>query len=262
MTRQALSVGLRRRRDLLVAFAARDFKVRYYSVRLGALYAFGVSLLTMAVLSAALGRVFRDSVQGPYPLFVFAALIPWNFLTFTLNQSSDSFRSSASIVRRVPFPRELVPLGVVATNLLNMTVSFGAFVPVALLFGVRPTWTWLALPVPILALVMLVSGLALIVATAGVFYVEVKPVVEVLVMLAFYATPIFYPESVVPSRFLWVLHGNPMAHLVDVFRSLLVQGRWPSAVSIAYPAAVATVALASGWWLLRRVEGVIADRVS
>ena len=256
-----LAFALARRRELLFAFAIRDFKIRYYSVKLGVLYAFGVSLLTMTVLSVVLGRVFRDAVPGSYALFVFAALIPWNFLSFSLNQSTDSFRLSAAIVRKVPFPRELVPLGVVAANALNMLISFVAFVPIALLLGVRPLWTWLALPLAVLALATLTAGLAMLVATVGVFYVEVKPVMEVLVMLWFYATPVFYPESVVPERFLWVVRSNPMAHLVDVFRGLLVFGRLPTLGSVAYPAAVALVALVAGWRVLRKYEGVIADSV-
>ncbi len=250
-----------RRFDLLLALATKDIRSRYYSLKLGTTYAFGVSLLTMIVLSAAFGRAFKDRVEGSYPLFVFCALIPWNFFSTSINHSTDCFRTNAPLVRKVPFPRELVPLGVVTGNAIHMLISFAAFAPLLFVFWARPSWTWLALPVALAALYILAAGLAMIAAIAGAFFLDVKPIVEVLVMLWFYSTPVFYPPSIVPEQFRWIVKWNPMAHMVELIRGLVLLGRWPSPESAALCLLAAILAFAAGSLLVRTYRGIIADRV-
>jgi lipopolysaccharide transport system permease protein len=249
------------RRELLYALALRDLKTRFFTLRAGAAYTFLVSAATMVVLSVVFGTFFRDRVAAPYPAYVFVGLVPWSFLSHSVSQSVESFRSSAPLVRKVPFPRALVPLGIVGSNLVIMLISLAALAPILIAFGVRPGWGWLAAPVALLPLVVLAAGAAMLVSTAAVFWIEVRPATDVGLMLWFYATPIFYPASIVPPRFGWIPALNPVARALEVLRALLLDGAAPPPAAVALSWIPALLVFAAGAALLRRYEGVIPDHV-
>jgi len=198
----------------------------------------------------------------PYPLFVFCALIPWTFVQSTLNHSVDSFRANANLVRKVSFPRALVPLSVASVNLVVMALSLVALVPFLLAGGFMPDWHWLWLTVALVSAITLGAGLAMMLSTLGVYYVEIRPLTDVGMMLWFYATPVFYPASIVPPHLSWLSTANPMTHVVEIARSALLYRTNPPPESIAIALGSAIVCLAAGWLVLRRHAGDIADRVS
>jgi lipopolysaccharide transport system permease protein len=249
-------------RELVVLLTLREFRRRFVSMVAGLVFTLGVSLATLLVLSTVFGTVFRDRVTVPYPLFIFCGLIPWTFVQSTLNHSVDSFRANANLVRKVNFPRPLVPLSVASVNFVVLAVSMVALVPFLLAGGFLPDWHWLWMIVALLSAVMVGAGLAMLLSTLGVYYVEIRPLTDVGLMLWFYATPVFYPASIVPPHLSWISRANPMTHVVEIARSALVYRANPPLDSIAIALGCGVVCLAAGFLVLRRHAGDIADRVS
>jgi ABC-type polysaccharide/polyol phosphate export permease len=249
-------------RDLIVLLTLREFKRRYLTISAGIAFMLLVSLASLAVLSAVFGSVFRQSVRAPYPLFVFCGLIPWNFLQSTTSHSVDAFRANANVVRKVSFPRALVPISVVTVNAAVMASSLAALVPFLLLQGYAPGWRWLWAPVALASVLALGAGLAMLLSTLAVYYVEIRPLTDVMLMLWFYASPVFYPASIVPARFAWISLANPMTHIVAVMRAALLDEGSPSPTSVAVSLLAGMAALAVGSVVMARAAPTIADHVS
>ncbi len=248
--------------DLLLLLTLREFRRRYLTIAAGISFTLLVSLASLLALSVVFGGVFRDRVHVPYPLFVFCALIPWTFLQNTASHAVDAFRANANIVRKVSFPRVLLPLSVVAVNAVVMASALVALVPFLLYRGFLPSWHWLWLLVALAAVISLGAGLAMLLSTLSVYYVEIRPLTDVVLMLWFYATPVFYPESIVPARFAWISGANPMTHIVDIARSALVDPSTPSPRSIAIGLGASLVLFAAGLAFVTRHSPTLADDVT
>jgi ABC-type polysaccharide/polyol phosphate export permease len=252
-------------RDLLLNLVQRDLAVRYRRSALGFLWSFLNPLLMMLVFTIVFMVVKSTTVRN-YPLFVLCGLLPWTFLAGSLTGAVRSITSNANLIDKVYFPREMLPLSVVLANLVNFLLSLALFIPLAFLLGARFTAWTLWLPAIVGIQVLLVTGLALLLATTNVRYRDTELVLDVALLAWFFLTPIFYELELLPNqvlgvdvwRFVYTL--NPMATLVTDYRYILLY-EYPvirhTLVALAWGVAL----LGLGWWRFRRAAPSFSEEV-
>ena len=254
-------------RDLLLNLVARDLAVRYRRSALGFFWSFLNPLLMMVVFSIVFQVVRPLSVRN-YALFVLTGLLAWNFLAGSLSGAVRSITGNANLIDKVYFPREMLPLAVVLSNLVNFLLSLVVFIPLSLLLGAQwSAWT-LALPIIIAVQVILVTGLALLLAAVNVFYRDTELVLDVALTGWFFLTPIFYELELLPKQIggftfdVWrlVYTLNPMATLVTDYRYILLY-EYPVIRHTLVSLATGLVILVVGWVVFRRSAPAFAEEV-
>ncbi|MBN1663697.1 MAG: ABC transporter permease [Deltaproteobacteria bacterium] len=249
-------------RDLLWLLAWKDIRVRYKQTVLGAAWAVLQPLLTMAVFSLFFGRLAKVPSDGlPYPIFTFAALVPWTFFSFTLTQSSNSLVGNPNLIKKVYFPRLVVPMSCSISALVDMGFAFLVLCAFMAGYGMAPTLNILWLPALILLALVTALGAGLWFAALSVRYRDVRYIVPFLVQFWLFATPIAYPSSLLSRPWQTVYALNPMVGVVDGFRwALLGSGSAPGPV-LAVSALAALMLLFTGALYFRRMEATFADIV-
>jgi lipopolysaccharide transport system permease protein len=263
--RSRVSLGLRelwQYRELLAFFVWRDLKVRYRQTLLGAAWAVLQPFITMVVFSVFLGRLVGVPSDGvPYPLFAFAALVPWTFVSQGVSQSANSLVGSQNLIKKVYFPRLVIPSAAVLAGLADFAIAFVVLVAMMLVYAIVPGVAILWIPLFLLLGTMTALAAGLWLSALNVRYRDVRYVVPFFLQVWLFATPVAYPSSLVaePWRTLYAL--NPMAGVVEGFRwALLGTGGMPAGMLLV-SSAVAVVVLVSGAWYFRRAEATFADVV-
>jgi lipopolysaccharide transport system permease protein len=249
-------------RELLYFFVWRDLKVRYKQTILGGLWAILQPLITMAVFSVFFGRLAAMPSDGvPYPLFSYAALVPWTFFATGLAQSSNSLLSGANMLRKVYFPRLLMPTSSVLAGIVDLGLAFLVLVAMMFVYGFTPSWGVLAI-VPLLLLAIVTSlGAGLWLSALNVQFRDVRYIIPFLVQVWLLATPIAYSSSLVPETWRTLYALNPMVGVVEGFRwALLGTGTAPGLMVLASSGA-ALLMLVTGIFVFRRMERNFADVV-
>jgi lipopolysaccharide transport system permease protein len=249
-------------RELLYFLTWRDIKVRYKQTALGALWAIIQPFFTMVVFSLFFGRLAKVPSDGvPYPIFAYAALLPWNFFANGLTQSSDSLVGNANLIRKVYFPRLAIPLSAVFSGFVDFAISFLLFIGLALYYHVRPTAHALWLPLFLLLALVTALGVGLWLSALNVQFRDVKYTIAFLTQFWMFATPIAYPSSLLREPWRTVYGLNPMAGVVEGFRWALLRTRTAPGPMIAVSAAAAVALLVGGAFYFRRMEKTFADVV-
>lgn len=246
--------------ELLYFLVWRDIKVRYKQTALGATWAILQPVLTMVVFSVFFGKLARVPSDGvPYPIFSLAALVPWTFFSYGLNQASNSLVGSAQLIRKVYFPRLVVPISSVLAGLVDFVLAFAVLVGMMLWFGVPPTsrCVWL---VPLLLLAFATAlGVGLWLSALNVRYRDVRHTLPFLTQFWMYATPIAYPSSLLPEPWRALFGLNPMAGVVEGFRWALLGTDTTPSPMILVSSLVAAALLVGGAFYFRRMERTFAD---
>ncbi len=242
--------------ELLLLLTVRDVKLRYEGTILGFLWTLAKPLLLALVFAFALSRVLRIDVgDAPYVLFLLAALFPWTWFQSSIQFSAGSFSNNAALLKKVYFPRFVLPFSAITSQLIHFLLSIPILALLLLTAGFRPGPEWL-LGVPLLMAIQLLmlAGAVLLVASFNVFLRDLEHLVEVLMLLWLYLTPILYPLSLVKERIGSIIYLNPMASLIQAWRDLFLYDQLPG-VDI-WPALVfAVVALVAGSIAFKTLEG-------
>jgi len=249
-------------RELLYFLVWRDVKVRYKQTFFGAAWAIIQPLATMAVFSLFFGRLAGIPSDGiPYPLFAFAALVPWTFFANGLAQSANSLVANQNLLRKVYFPRLAIPVAAVMSGLVDFGIACLMLLGLMVGYGVFPTANIIWIPALLALALVTALGAGLWFAALNVQYRDVAYVVPFVVQFWLLATPIAYPSSLLPAP--WrILYGlNPMAGVVEGFRwSLLGADTAPGAM-LAVSSVAAVAVLVGGALYFRRLEATFADAV-
>lgn len=260
-------VGLKLRelweyRELVYFLIWRDVKVRYKQTVLGALWAIIQPLFSMLVFTVVFGKLAKMPSDGiPYPLFSYAALLPWNYFAQGLSSSSDSLVGSANLIRKVYFPRLAIPVAAVCGGVVDFLIAFGVLLLMMGYFGVAPTANVVWLPFYLLLALVTALGVGLWLSALNVQYRDVKYTVPFLVQFWMYATPIVYPSSLLPEPWKTLYGLNPMAGVVEGFRWALLGVKTPPGPMVWASVGAALVLLVSGAYFFRRMEKTFADVV-
>ncbi len=221
-------------RELIRNLVVRDLKVRYRSSVLGVAWSWLNPLLMMVVYTIVFSIIFKQPDIHHYPVFLISGLLPWNFFNDSVLQATNSIVGSAHLIKKVYFPREVLPISIAISNLINFLISLPIFFLLVVLSGADLTWWALLLPIPIILELAFTVGIGLIFATLNVFYRDTRHILQVVMLAWFFLTPIFYPINSVPQEKyllgqpiavqLWLRRLNPMASIIASYRDLLYRG--------------------------------------
>jgi lipopolysaccharide transport system permease protein len=250
-----------RYRELLYFLTWRDVKVRYKQTVLGAAWAILQPLLTMIVFSLIFGRLAGLGTKTggiPYPIYVYAGLLPWTFFANAIGSSGNSLVGSANLVTRVYFPRLIIPLAAAGAGLVDLAVSFTVLLALMLYYGTALSWQLLLAPLFLVGVLLTATGVASVLSALTVAYRDFQYVIPFLVQLWFFVTPVIYPSSILPEPWRWLLALNPMAGLIDGFRAAFLARplEWPH---IGVSLAVSALLFLSGAAYFHTVERRFAD---
>jgi ABC-type polysaccharide/polyol phosphate export permease len=217
---------------LVYNLVARDLKVKYKGSTLGFLWSLLNPLLMLAVYTVAFKYIIKIKVEN-FPIFLFSALLPWSFLSSSLSMGVTSITENSSLVKKVYFPREILPLSIVLVNLFHFFLTFMVLIPALLFFKLTPGFSFFFLVVIIFFQTLFVLGLAFIVSAFNVYYRDVKHFLEVVLLLWFWLTPIIYPLHLIPEKFRSYAYINPFTPFVKAFRDIILDDRIPDPVTLA-----------------------------
>ena len=249
-------------RDLLYFLTWRDIKVRYKQTVLGAAWAIIQPFFTMVVFSLFFGRLAKMPSDGiPYPIFSYAALVPWTFFANGLSQSSSSLVASANLIKKVYFPRLVVPISAVISGGVDFVLAFVVLLGMMLFYGIVPTAAVVWLPLLLLLALVTSLGVGLWLTAMNVQFRDVRYAVPFLIQAWMFATPIAYPSSLLEEPWRTLYGINPMAGVVEGFRWALLGAQTAPGPIVAVSALVAVGLLISGAFYFRRMEKTFADVV-
>jgi len=250
-------------RELFVALIVRDVAVRYKQTAIGIAWVVIQPLATVAVFSFLLGKLGNVPTGGlPYPLFAFAAMVPWQVFSRSLVEGSMSLAGNRSLVTKVYFPRILMPAAAVFGGAVDFGITFVILLAMMMWFGFVPSWQILLTPA-LLVLALLTSlGVALWLSALNVLYRDVQFVLPFLAQIWLFLTPVLYPASVIPEKWRLLYAMNPMVTVTESFRWAVLGGATaPEPLMLLVSTATVFIVLLSGMVYFRHVEREMADRI-
>ena len=249
-------------RELLYFLTWRDIKVRYKQTVLGAAWAIIQPFFTMVVFSLFFGKLAKVPSDGlPYPIFAYAALVPWTFFANGLSQSSNSLVGNANLIKKVYFPRLVVPVSSVISGLVDFVLAFLVLIGMMLVYGIFPTFNLVWLPLLLLLTFVTSLGVGLWFSALNVQFRDVRYVIPFLTQFWLFATPIAYPSSLLAEPWRTLYGINPMVGVVEGFRWALLGTDTAPGLIITVSSLVALALLVGGTYYFKRVEKSFADVV-
>jgi len=249
-------------RELLYFLVWRDIKVRYKQTALGAAWAILQPTMTMLVFSVFFGRLAKVPSDGiPYPVFAYAALLPWQLFAFALTESSNSLVASQNLITKVYFPRLVIPISAVLAGLVDFAIAFLVLLGLMLYYHIVPTAAVALLPLFILLAVGSALSVGLWLSALNVKYRDVRYTIPFLTQFWLFATPVAYPSSLVPEPWRALYGLNPMAGVVEGFRWALLGKTHAPGPLLAVSVAAVVVLLIGGMRYFRKTESTFADIV-
>lgn len=249
-------------RELLYFFIWRDIKVRYKQTILGAAWAIIQPFFTMVVFSLFFGHLAKmPSDDVPYPIFAYAALVPWMFFANGLNQSSNSLISGSNLIKKVYFPRLAIPIATVLSGVVDFILAFIVLLGMMLFYGIAPTINTLWLPFLLILALVTALGVGLWLSVMNVQFRDVRHAVPFLTQFWLFATPIAYPSSLLSEPWRTIYGINPMAGVVEGFRWALLGTDTAPGPIIAVSALAALTLFVGGAFYFRKKEKTFADVV-
>ena len=247
-------------RELLYFLVWRDIKVRYKQTALGAAWAVIQPVFTMIVFSIFFGRLAGVSSDGfPYPIFAYAALLPWQLFAFAISESGNSLINNQRIITRIYFPRLIVPIAAVLAGLVDFAIAFVVMLGMLIYYRINFTWALLTLPFFLLLAVATALAVGLWLSALNVKYRDVRYEIPCLTQFWLFVTPIAYPSSLVPAWARPIYGLNPMAGVVEGFRWALLGDPLGGGITIYISVIVVVALLFGGLMYFRRMEKTFAD---
>lgn len=249
--------NLLRYRDLVAYLVARDLKVRYRRSSIGFAWTMLQPLLMMLVLSLVFSTIFRFEVEN-YAVYALAGILFWNFFSQSIVTSMNSLRANAALLTKLPVPKVIFPLSTVLAGLVNLMLALVPLFVILVVTGhpLRPSL--LFLPVAILIATTFTFGAGLLLSPLAAFFSDIVELVTVLLTLAMYMTPVFYPMDIIPDHLRWVVRFNPLRSVLEVFRDPIYYGKVPPISHLAVAIGVTTIVLVVGAVSFRRSSDRIA----
>ncbi|OPY25914.1 MAG: ABC-2 type transporter [Methanocella sp. PtaU1.Bin125] len=248
-------------RDLLYFFTWRDIKVRYKQTFLGFAWAVIQPFLAMVIFTVFFGLLAKLPSDGiPYPIFAYAALLPWTLFSESLTRSTSSMVMNANILKKVYFPRVALPISSVLSPLLDFGIAFTILILMMGYYAITPTFNVIWLPALILLTLVTSLGIGLWTSALNAMYRDFQYVVPFIVQIWMYASPVVYSASMIPEQYRFLYGLNPMAGVIEGFRWALLGSEAPGSVMVV-SVVISILILISGAFFFRRMEKTFADEV-
>lgn len=251
-----------RYRELFYILTWRDLKVRYKQTVLGAAWSIIRPLLTTIIFTIVFSRIAKLENPGtaPYALMVFAGMLPWQFFSNALSESSSSLTGNANLITKVYFPRLIIPASAVITSLVDFAISFGILLIMMVWFGFLPPIQMLALPVFLLMGFMCAFGAGLYLTALNVKYRDFRYIIPFIIQFGLYISPVGFSSSVIPGEYRLWYALNPMTGVIDGFRWCIL-GDPIRMDTMLVSVSVTVLIMIAGVWYFRKVESGFADRI-
>jgi homopolymeric O-antigen transport system permease protein len=248
-------------RELLYFLTWRDIKVRYKQTVLGVAWAIIQPVVSMVVFTLFFGKLAHMPSDGiPYPIFAYAGLLPWTFVSNAVSGAGDSLVGSAALVTKVYFPRLVIPFAAVCAALVDFAIASVVLFGMMIWYGMGPHWAMLMLAPLALTAALLAAAVGMWMSALNVKYRDVRYALPFLIQIWMFVTPIIYPATIVPERWRWLLAFNPLTGVIEGFRSALF-GRSFNWGGLGAAAAITLVGLVYAAYAFRRMEREFADIV-
>jgi lipopolysaccharide transport system permease protein len=249
-------------RGLLLVLIGRDLKVLYRQAAFGAAWAILQPVFAVAIFTIVFGYFAKMPTNGvPYPLFAFAAVLPWTYFSEAVRRSSTGLVNESELVRKVFFPRLVIPLGGVIAPMVDFLIGFVVLLLLMAWYGFAPGWQILLVPVLLLIAGALALAVGLWLGPINVRFRDIKHTLPFLIQVWMYATPIVYPLSIVPAEWRWLYSLNPMVGVIEGFRwAVLGQGN-PDGAAMVISAVLIVVLLFGGLVFFKKQERSFADLI-
>jgi lipopolysaccharide transport system permease protein len=249
-------------RELLYFLVWRDVKVRYKQTAIGAAWAVIQPFLTMVIFTLVFDKFAKMPSNGlPYPIFSFAALLPWTYFSRSLTQSVLSVVNNANLITKVYFPRLALPIAAIFGGLIDLAISFIFLVGMMIWYGIMPGWAILTLPAFVLLTILTALSVSLWLTVINVRYRDVGQAIPFLVQIWMFVSPVAYPVSVVPEKWRLLYELNPMVGVIEGFRWALTGGDKPPFLPIILSTIIVCVLLYGGILFFKKMEETFADEV-
>ncbi|MGB3715258.1 MAG: ABC transporter permease [Candidatus Promineifilaceae bacterium] len=249
-------------RDLLWMWTLREVRIRYKQSAIGGLWAILQPLSLMLIFTFVFSLIARvPSVEVPYPVFSYVALVPWTFLTTSLSFAVPSLVSNMNLVTKIYFPREILPIASVSAAFLDAMIASLLLFVMMVVYKISLSVTLIWVPLIVLIQVLLILGIAFLLSALNVFYRDIRFVIPLATQLWLYASPVIYPISLVPEQFLPIYMLNPMAGIIESYRRVILLGVNPVWSHLGISAAISAVLFVSGYAYFKRSENLFADLI-
>ena len=244
----------------LESMVMKDFKIRYRNMSLGVFWSLLNPLILMGIMTFVFTVLTPNNTIRYFPLFVLCGLVPYNFFSVAWNSGTVSITNNAGLIKRVPVPREVVPISTVLAACIHLLIQIGLLLTVTLIYGRGINWNWLYLPVVWSLAVVFVCGIVLVTSALDVYIRDIRYVVESFVTVLFWAVPIFYyPSAEISQRFSYVFDYNPITALIFALRLILIDGHAPPFSLLTKFALVSFGMFGFGWMVFGRLKSRFFD---
>ena len=247
-------------RELLKSTKKKDVGGKYKNSVLGVLWSFLYPLLQIAVYAIVFPLIMRSNMEN-YTVFVCCGLIPWNFFSTAISRSSFTMIENGNILKKVYFPREILPISVVTSEAVNFVISTIIILAFVLGTGMGLTWYVIFYPVILLIQYILLIGISLFVSSITVYFRDLQHFIGIALQLLFYATPIVYATNIIPESYQWILRLNPMTFIIDGYRSIFYYQQQPDFISLGITLLVSLILCVVGYLLFSKLQKRFAEEL-
>ncbi|WP_102267685.1 ABC transporter permease [Massilicoli timonensis] len=251
-------------RELLKSNIKKEIRGKYKGSFLGVLWSFINPLLSVLVYAIVFPYLMRSTVDN-YLVYLITGVIPWTFFTTVMSQGMASIKVNAGIIKKVYFPREILPLSVVSAGIINFFISCVIILVFCAIFAVGFSWHLLLLPIAALLQFLICLGLTLAFSAINIYIKDMEYIINFVINMLFYGTPILYELSgfstQVPAFLLWLVKINPFTHLMQIYRDIFMYHQLTDIWSWAYVALIALVCLVLGLFIFKKLEKGFAEEV-
>ncbi len=247
-------------RELLKSNVKKEIRGKYKGSFLGVLWSFVNPLLQVAVYAIVFPYIMRIQTDN-YLIYLIIGIIPWTFFTTVINQGMITVRMNAGIIKKVYFPREILPISVAVSGLINFLISCIIIILFCIFGGVGITWHLVFLPLIAILQFILTLGIVFALSAINIYIKDTEYIVTFLINMLFYATPILYEASLFPEKIRFILHLNPMTQVIVAYRDIFLYHQVPSLMGIVYLVIISIVLFFIGLLIFRKLEKGFAEEV-
>lgn len=247
-------------RELLKNNIKKEIRGKYKGAWLGIFWSYINPLLMLVVYSVVFSQIMRVNIPN-YTMFLFTALIPWTFFTATVSQGAFSVVANGNIIKKVYFPREIIPISIVTSNALTFLISCIIMFIFIIITGLGFSWYILLFPAVVLTQYLLLMGISLILSAITVYVRDVEHIITVLLMVMFYGTPIVYSMAMVPASMKMILLINPMTPIINAYRDILFYKQMPNMLQLGGIIVISLVVLVFGLFIFKKLQRNFAEEL-
>lgn len=247
-------------RELLKTSISKDIRGKYKNSILGIIWSFLNPLLQIAVYAIVFPLIMRSDLPN-YTVFLCCGLIPWNFFSSAISRTSFTMIENGNIIKKVFFPRQILPISVVTSEAVNFIISTVIILAFVLIYGMGITQFLIFYPLVLLVQYLLLIGISFIVSSITVFFRDLQHFIGIALQLLFYATPIVYASNTIPENFQWILKFNPMTYVINGYRDIFYYQQAPDFTSLLIVLGISIVLCVGGYMIFNKLQRRFAEEI-